>query len=182
MLRADQSQYSSLKHLLESLYGKDEYIKFKERTVFTDWKRECLKVLKTIEIAVYENVKIADDDWFDELNKLLEYGRNIIKSAKSPDGLFAALSSVSVRLNFLQLGMIPRAYLVKRVINKAANFNLSNYRSVQYVQSAQQKFQKKLADFRKTISDSQFLDLHYEYRRVKTELDFVDWAKRKLGI
>lgn len=182
MLKADQSQYASLKHLLESLYGRDEYVKFKERTVFKDWKHECSKVLRSIDIAIHENVTVADDDWFDEVKKLMEYGHGIIKMAKSPDELFAALSSVSVRLNFLQLGKIPKFYAAKRVKNNAANFKLSCYRSVQYVQSAQQKYQKKLDDFQKTISNSQFLDLHLEYRKVITEFDFVDWSKRKLGI
>jgi len=138
-IRYDMSQFYQLKAAFEQILGKRAYRKLKETAGLADWKVETTKLLKAIELSIIETVKVADTEFYEEANQILELGCAHIKSAKDISELFASLSATLTRIVFLQIGYIPAHGQVESVSLSQKNWNLSRVRSVQYVQSAAQK-------------------------------------------
>lgn len=138
-IRYDMSQFYPLKAALEQVLGKRTYRKLKETATLSDWKVETKKLLKAIELSIIETVKVADEDFYKEAKQILELGHAHIKSTKEISELFAILSATLTRLAFLQIGYIPAHDRVESVSLTQKNWNLTCVRSVQYVQSAEQK-------------------------------------------
>lgn len=148
-LRYDMSQFYPLKAALEEILGKSTYRKLKETATLSDWKLETKKLLKAIELSIIETVKVADVEFYKEAKEILELGRTHIKSAKEISELFASLSAALTRLAFLQIGYIPAHGRVESAILAQKNWNLSCVRTVQYVQSIDQKKTAKQLEERK---------------------------------
>jgi hypothetical protein len=137
-LRADISQHYALKQTLEEIFGKDAWYDLKECTSLSKWKKRLCALLAAIKISIHETVRIADPEWFEEADALLERGNSAIKIAKSSDELFSTLSAFLIRLAFHQIGFIPRRITMKKVTLAKAYWRLDLKRSVQYVQTLDQ--------------------------------------------
>lgn len=138
-IRYDMSQFYPLKVTIEQILGKRAYRKLKETAGLSDWKVETTKLLKAIELSIVETVKVADTEFYNEANQIIELGLAHIKSAKDISELFASLSATLTKIVFLQIGHVPAHYRVESVSLTPKNWNLASVRSVQYVQSAVQK-------------------------------------------
>lgn len=150
-IRANLSQYYPMKALFERILGRSSFINVKDYGSLSAWKKECKNLLKAIEVSVIATVEIADDDWHLQVQELLKHGCARIELAKSIDEVFAALAATLGELAFLQLGFVPQGhYLEMRIPLRKNNWKLDPVRTVQYVQSNQQRAtqerMKKLKD------------------------------------
>jgi hypothetical protein len=138
-IRYDISQFYPLKAAFEQILGRRTYRKLKETATLSDWKVETKKILKAIELSIAETVKVADAEFYKEAKQLIELGHIHIKSAKDISELFASLSATLTRIIFLQIGYIPAHNSLESVPLTQKNWNLACVRSIQYVQSTEQK-------------------------------------------
>ena len=136
--RHDISQHYALKTAMEEFFGKDAWSHLKECTSLSKWKNHLSKLLTAIGISIHETVQVADSDWFEEVDALLERGTSAIKLSKSVDELFSNLSGCLVRLVFHQIGFAPRRITMEKVTLARAYWKLDRYRTVQYVQTLEQ--------------------------------------------
>jgi len=93
-----------------------------------------------IGLAITSSVEIADDDWFVDIDNILELGRTQIAESKTVTDLFASLSATLARLVFLQIGFFPLGRQQKETIPLTKEWwTLSSVRTVQYVQNDKQR-------------------------------------------
>jgi hypothetical protein len=139
-IRHDMSQFYPLKDVLGSLFGSRTYNSLKENADLDDWKTAATKLLKAIRMAVTETVQVADAQWHDEVRDILKLGQEQIISSDTPAELFASLSAVLARLVFVQVGFFPLGRNQEEVVPlEASRWKLDAVRTVQYVQSAEQR-------------------------------------------
>lgn len=153
-IRYDMSQFYPLKAAFEQVLGKRTYRKLKETANLSDWKAETKKLLKAFELSIKETVKVADAEFYQEVKQILELGVSHIKSAKEISELFASLSATLIRLAFLQVGYLPAHDRLESVSLTQKNWNLACVRSVQYVQSTEQKEVAKRIEARRNEARS----------------------------
>jgi len=137
--RYDMSQFYSLKATFEKILSRRTYLKIKETGTLADWKRETNKLLRAIALSVVATVKVADEKFFVEIEREIEYGKEIVACANDAAELFAALSATLTKLVFLQLGCIPSHNRAESVPLHERNWVLNRVRSVQYVQTTEQR-------------------------------------------
>jgi len=137
-LRYDMSQFYALKEALGTLLGNRVYLRLKETATLQDWKDAVRKLLKSIDVAVKSTVEIADSDWFEEIDNILELGRRRVAASKSVTALFAHLAATLTQLVFIQLGFLPRQRKDTIPLTKRW-WTLNSVRSVQYVQNNNQR-------------------------------------------
>lgn len=126
------------------MFGKRAWLEIKHATDLKVWKKYSVRTLSAIECSARATVQIADDEWFDELASIIKHGKERIKSAKDTEQLLAALSASLAEISFFQLGAIPDHVRSQQVtLRHPGNWKLSSFRSVQYVQSAEQARAKK---------------------------------------
>ena len=133
-----------MKSLVENLFGKNAWLEMKHSTDLRKWKKYSTRILSAVECSAKATVEIVDDEWFDELNSMVELGKNQIKTVKTTEEVFAYLASTLANISFLQLGRIPSNVRHKQVsLRHQSNWKMNQYRSVQYVQSKEQEKTKK---------------------------------------
>ena len=134
----------ALKALIERLFGAQAWLDIKHSTDLRRWKKYSNRILAAIECSAKASIEIVDDEWFEELAKLIEHGKNRIKSAKDTEQLFAVLSASLAEVSFFQIGRIPDHVMgQQRTLRHPSNWKLNSHRSVQYVQSSKQADAKK---------------------------------------
>lgn len=148
-IRYDMSQFYPLKAALEQILGNRTYRKLKETATLSDWRLETKKLLKAIELSINETVRVADAEFHTETKAILELGQTHITAAKEISELFASLAATLTRLAFLQIGYIPTHHGIESISLAQKNWNLSYVRSVQFVQSVEQKKSAKQLEDRK---------------------------------
>jgi|SRR5208283_4755032 len=152
-LRYDMSQFSSLKGALEELLGHRVYLRLKETATLSDWKAEAKKLLRAIKLSVKSSIKIADDDWFVDVDGILEHGERGVTSCNSITALFAILAATLTRLVFLQIGFLPLGRQQTETIPlKKGYWTLDKVRTVQYVQNDEQRQAAQMLRERRTGS------------------------------
>jgi len=139
-LRYDMSQFYPLKAILEELLGHRVYSRLKETATLRDWKEAIQNLLRAIKVAIQSTVDIADDDWFADIDSILELGKTEIAESKTVTDLFACLSATLARLAFLQIGFLPLGRQQKGTIPLTKEWwTLTSVRTVQYVQNDKQR-------------------------------------------
>ena len=150
-LRYDMSQFYPLKAAFEELLGHRVYLRLKETATLRDWKQEIQKLLRAIKIAIKSTVEIADDDWFADIDIIIELGKNLITGSKTVTELFAHLSATLTRLVFLQIGFLPLDRQLKDAIPLRKEWwTLKTVRTVQYVQNNGQRHKAQLLRNKRT--------------------------------
>ncbi len=139
-LRYDMSQFYSLKAVLEEVLGHPVYLKLKETGTIADWRKATTRLLDAILLSITSTVLVADQNWREEIASLVLHGKETIRSCERAGDLFAALSAILTRLVFLLIGSVPSRHRCRKTVPLTADFwTLNQYRSVQYVQTAEQK-------------------------------------------
>ena len=134
----------ALKSLIERLFGNRAWLDIKHSSDLRRWKKYSNRILAAIEYSAKASIEIVDDEWFEELEKIIVHGKNRIKSAKDTEQLFAALSASLAEISFFQIGRMPDHTMQKHVtLRHPSNWKLNAFRSVQYVQSPKQSEAKK---------------------------------------
>lgn len=132
-------RFYALKSMFERIWGKDTYRELKHCSDLKVWKKYCERTLKVTEMAASDTVRIADDDWFASLSEIIQHGINGVKNANSFDDLFQYFAATYAEVSFHQLGFMPSVYPATRSQLRKGTWHLDRYRSVQYVQSVDQK-------------------------------------------
>jgi len=153
-IHADLSQYYSIKAVFEQILGKASFMKIKDYGSLAIWKAETVRLLKTIEYSIDTTVEVADEDWRGEIHTEIRYGITCIQSASEIGELFSNLSATLVKVVFLQIGFLPLGHSNLRFTPPLIpqNWKLNPVRSVQYVQSEQQRLAQKRIQEAKCIS------------------------------
>jgi len=133
-----------LKSLVEDLFGKKAWVEVKHATDVKTWKKYSLKIISAIELAAKSTVEISDNEWFQELNSIVEHGKGRINRSKSTEEIFASLSASVASISFFQLGRLPNNSCRQQVtLRHKGNWKFNEFRSVQYVQNKEQAYVKK---------------------------------------
>jgi len=144
-LRYDMQQFYPLKAALEELLGHRAYLHLKETATLRDWKEQIRKLIQAIKIAIKSTVEIADDDWFEDIDKILELADGLISASNNVTGLFANLSAALARLVFIQIGFLPLGrQRIDSVRLTKEWWTLNKVRTVQYVQNNEQRYNAQL--------------------------------------
>lgn len=146
-------QFYPMKAVMGELLGKDCFGKLKETGDLATWKQESLRLLKAARIAIETSVEVADNEWREEIASILDLGRSHINAAHTAADIFCALASTFSRMSFHQLGMMPKRSALARVTLTQHYWRLNGYRSVQYVQTAEQQQALKRSKRRQTKSE-----------------------------
>lgn len=126
----------ALKSLIEQIFGRQAWYEIKHCEDLATWKKYSKRVLKAIKASIDSTVNITDTDWREEIDREIEFGLQLLHSSIELDVLFSNLSATLARVSFLQIGLIPDRGSRENVQARAgSNWNLNNYRSVQYVQT-----------------------------------------------
>ena len=134
------SEHYALKALFERVLGHESFLHVKEYAPLSAWKLQASRLLKVLARSIELSVMVADDDWRSEVNELLDRGVARVKAAPSVSELHASLAATLGELAFLQIGLVPDNQGQRKAppVN-SIHWNLALARSVQYVQSSQQK-------------------------------------------
>jgi hypothetical protein len=134
------SQFYAMKAVLEEAFGHLVYLKLKETTAMRDWRKETIRLLDALALAINSTVAIADQEWRDDIVDAISHGKKTIKGSSTISDLFAALSAALTRIVFMQIGQMPsRRRRARTVPLKAEFWTFNSYRSVQYVQTTTQR-------------------------------------------
>ena len=172
----DMSHMYALKSAIEDLLGNRAWLDLKETTSATTWRRYVLKLIDAIELSIEATIRIRDDDWIEQVRSNLEHGRELARIAKSPEDSIAALSATLLRQVFLQLGASPSRKTVASVPMKADHWCFDGFRSVQIVQSQQQREDVFRSRQRREIGFEAQFELEALYRRSRTKLPYSAWC------
>jgi hypothetical protein len=143
-IRADLSQYYAAKGLFEKILGRAAFMRVKDYGPLSAWRENYTKLLRAVRVAAEATVEVADAEWKVELSELLTHGIKRLTTAKSIDELHAAAAATLGELAFLQLGFVPKGHChAANVPLIARNWKMSPVRTVQYVQSAEQRAAQK---------------------------------------
>ena len=132
-------RYYALKSMFERVWGKDTYLHLKHCSDLKVWKRYCERTLRATELAASDTVLIADEDWHKELSQIIEHGVGRVKTSTKFDELFQSFAATYAEISFHQFGFMPSVYPATRSQLRKGNWRLDAFRSVQYVQTAEQK-------------------------------------------
>jgi hypothetical protein len=153
-LKHEMNQFYSLKATMEELFGRPMYMELKETTDLAVWRRAAKKLLDAVGISVKHSVKVADDDWYENIEKVLDHGRARIMLARTAADLFAGLTATLTTIVFTQLGFMPtRSRRDKMVPLSKEYWQMNNFRTIQYVQTPQQR--KALEKYRADLAARQ---------------------------
>lgn len=154
-IRADLSQYYAAKALFGQVLGRTAFLRVKDYGPLSAWCENYMKLLRAVGVAVEATVEIVDAEWKQEVSELLEHGYQRLRSAKSIDELHSVAAATLGELAFLQLGFVPRGHHSSDNIPLTRrNWRMNAVRTVQYVQSNEQRATQKRLSRSKT-EDSQ---------------------------
>jgi hypothetical protein len=156
-IQADLSQYYPMKAVFEQILGKASFMKVKDYGSLASWKAETVRLLKAIAYSIDTTVEVADEDWRVEVRTEIQHGISCVQSASEIDELFSSLSAALVKVVFLQIGFFPLGHSNLRFTPPLIprNWKLNPVRSVQYVQSEQQRLtQKRIQEARSGPSEN----------------------------
>ncbi len=143
-IRFDLHQYYSMKAVFEETLGRASFAKLKDYGSLKEWKSESARLLKAISLSIEVTVEIADEQWKTEIQQEIQHGLSRIESAAEIDELFAGLAATLARVAFLQLGFFPLGHrMVERIPLKPSYWKLNVVRTVQYVQTEEQRARQR---------------------------------------
>ena len=140
MLRADLAQYYPAKALFELVLGRSAFLRVKDYGSLSSWRNNHTRLLRAIGVAAVATVEVADPEWHTQFSEVLGNGLRRIQGAEAIDELHAAVAATLGELSFLQLGFVPRGHYRADVVPIVPrNWRLDPVRTVQYVQSSEQR-------------------------------------------
>ncbi|MET3838123.1 hypothetical protein [Bradyrhizobium sp. OAE829] len=139
-IRHGLSHFYAMKGVIEELFGNDEFMKVKMSASMAEWRKQCCRILDAVALSVKSTVHIADDEWFDEVAKLVSDGKTRVEESDTIDEMFARFSAIMTRIVFTQIGNMPSRYRAQKKVTLTPDWwTLDPYRTVQYVQNPRQR-------------------------------------------
>ncbi len=124
-------------HFLSELFGQNSHHGFVGEHSLSVWRRELIKIVRTIRRAVKINI---DTDAFhrDDMVRRCDLTIESIKKAGTSDEVNAAMIKFSVRLNFMLMGDLPDNWDRKSISHESA-LTFNKHRKIAYVQNNEQR-------------------------------------------
>lgn len=133
-LRHNLEEAYGMKSLVENLFGRDAWMEVKHATSVRVWQKYARKILDSISKTARSTVEIADSEWHDELDGIVEFGKARLAYANDTEAVFASLAGTLGLINFHQFGRRPSNLHRKKVtLRHPSNWKFDQFRSVQYV-------------------------------------------------
>ena len=174
----EYQKYIVLKSAIEDLFGSDAWYALKESNSISVWRKYITKTLKAIQLSLLETVKVYDRDWLSNIDHDIDRGITLVKSITEIDELIAVLAGILIRVSFQQVGMMPsRKGSREKFPLRKGSWELSEYRSVQYVQCEEQRERMFWSKQQREIGFQKQMDLWSEYRKSGSKHSFSDWCK-----
>lgn len=123
------------------LYGQDDYSRIRKLQTPAKARKYYLKILDTFKLSINETITIADKIQFESLNKIIDKGKDRIKSENDFDFIDNIFLEVQTKLIFQLIGMEPNRFKLKNVPLRKDLWELNSHRQIQYVQTNKQKKQ-----------------------------------------
>ncbi|WP_417911697.1 hypothetical protein [Candidatus Electronema sp. TJ] len=178
-IKHDLSHLYALKSAIEGLLGYNAWYELKETTSLSTWRKYILKILKAIQISIYESIEVTDAEWLKMVEDNIAQGEQQAKSSQNIDELLSCFTATLLRQVFLQIGGLPNRKAEKSVALSKANWRLNSRRSVQYVQSKAQLEFVFWCEQQDRIGHEKQMELHNEHRRSKSELPYSEWCRKR---
>ena len=169
----------ALKKAMEESFGPDAWYALKETTDPKVWKKYFIKALRSYVVAAKNSITIHDHEWIAEFEENSMRCQEQIKKCKSFDEALGQFSAGIMRQSYLQIGLIPRHRGKHQVTLRATDWKLNNFRTVQYVQSEEQRANIFWSKLQKEIGFQAEIDLYAEYRGSGSKDSFEDWYIKK---
>jgi hypothetical protein len=171
--------------LFNQIYGEDEYYSFKENSLLSDYKKQFIKLIKTIQNAFISSCFQTSTIHITEIKKLVEEEINNITRSKDVETIYKNLVIFYPKLLFLIIGEIPQNSQVKKKLSNKSNWTLNKYRQISYIQNDEQKYNLLI----KILENNYFDDLEslVELRKKfskdnKQFKSFTEWFKNNFPI
>jgi len=187
MTNSNKSKRDSLKDyylpfLFLHLYGENECFSPHNETTFSEYKNHILKLLGTIKMAISQTIKTTDKYHVNNFSALISECKNEIKKAKSFHAVSCATISFQTKLIFNILGHVPSNSSKRKVTNQPSNWQLDLYRTINYTQNREQKFNLLKNIIKEGFLKEDFKNYteatkKYQDAHLKGE-DLFDWFKR----
>lgn len=176
----EYTRYIPLKSAIESVLGSDAWYALKESNHLPTWKRYLTRVMGALHISILATVEVHDDDWLIHVNETFKKGKSDMKSSKDIELAIAAFSATLVKISFLQVGLIPQRKGFRGSVPLThKNWRLRNFRTVMYVQSAEQKEALFWSTQQKNLGIPAQRLLWDEFRKSKSQLPYSAWCAQK---
>jgi len=175
MKTTNYDDYLHLKFSLERVFGTAAWSELKDYSTLKQWKKWITKSLKALAICANESVAIVDDNWRNEYNELIIAALERVNSSKTIESLMSGFSGDLLLIAFLQFGLIPNRGAQNLVTLKSDNWKFDVYRSIQYVQTIEQKERVIMSQLRKKLSSREANDLYRKFKLSK-QPSFAEWC------
>lgn len=166
----------ALKTVIGELLGRHAWLKLKEETRVTVWRKYALKIVDAVETSIHASILICDEDWKLEIKQNLDHGRKLLRASKTVEGLLSDLNAMLLRQVFWHIGFCPYRATTDTVSLRPENWRLNDHRSVQYIQSPTQVEATFWSKQQKQIGFEQQLKLHDEYKESGSKLAYSRWC------
>jgi len=131
---------SGLTTLMAQLYGQDDYHSFKDWTRLNSYKKQLLKLLRTLDTVISVNLDSTDYIHEKRIKEQIERVSNEIKKSKNIDEINQNFIEAQTRIMFYILGQHPQNFMAtKKITNSKFNWKLNEYRTLSYSQDELQK-------------------------------------------
>lgn len=166
-----------LKGTIESLFGKEAWDDLKESGCLSTWKRNTKKTFKAVRISIEQTVHHYDKEWLDAIKNTINEGGERVRICKSVDEVIAVLAGTFINLSFLQIGFMPQRRGEKKISLRKSEWELSDFRSVIYLQSVKQREACFWHVQQKEMGVKTQRELRDKYRVSKTPLSYMEWCE-----
>lgn len=163
-----------LKFCIEKIFGRAAWAELKDCSTIKEWRKWIVKSLKAHSVCVSETIKIVDSSWKKEYSDLIDEAIKRASTCSTISDLISGYAGDMLKISFLQLGLIPDRGFQKTVSLSPENWRFDRFRSVQYVQSNDQKDNKFLSQLSNKVDPQAASDLFREYKSSKGD-SFQTW-------
>lgn len=165
-----------VKSEIECAFGSEAWYALKDTTSVTTWKTYFVKVLSSYKVAAKATIQVTDDSWQREFEANIDEAVKIIKRTKDFDSALDIFCGALIRQGYLQLGMAPKRKTSNRKTRLVeSDWTLDNYRTVQYVQTKEQRHNLFRSQLQRDIGGLAGLEAEMQYLRSKSKLSFEEW-------
>lgn len=125
--------------LLKIILGDEKYLLSEdfEYTSPKEYKAQIISLLDTIDYAIIQTIKFADNCLLDDINDAIIRGKSSLKNELTIEQIATSAISIFVELLFLLIGNIPKNSNSRK--HKKIKYTLNDFRTISYIQSNQQK-------------------------------------------
>ena len=162
---------------IENLFGNNARQALEGSNSLTTWKKYTQKTIKAVAISIQQTVQHCDKEWLAEVNKTTNNGLEKLNTCKTIDDVLAVLAGTFINLSFLQIGFMPQSRSKKKISLRKNEWELSDFRSVIYLQSVKQREACFWHVQQQEMGFQRQMVLRDKYRVSHTPLQYMEWCE-----